>query len=151
MFKLLVDYPTQKQENNILAQYAEGRDNRNLSEFDLQPVLRGNDVVTIQKAIRKVIVEPSIVNYITSIVLKTRNWHTIEVGASPRASVNILLAARAMAACNGRDFVVPDDVKALAPWVLRHRLRLRPDAEIEGVLVDDVIRETLDSVEAPRE
>ncbi|MBT4866262.1 MAG: magnesium chelatase, partial [Planctomycetaceae bacterium] len=96
------------------------------------------------------IVEPSIINYIVSIIAKTRNWHTIEVGASPRAGVNILLAARAMAACHGRDFVVPDDVKTLTPWVLRHRIRLRPDAEIEGLLVDDVIRETLDSVEAPR-
>jgi MoxR-like ATPase len=150
MFKLIVDYPTKKQECNILAQYADGRDNRNLSEFDLKPVLRGADVVTIQKAIRRVIVEPSIINYIISIIAKTRNWHTIEVGASPRASVNILLAARAMAACHGRDFVVPDDVKTLTPWVLRHRIRLRPDAEIEGLLVDDVIRETLDSVEAPR-
>jgi MoxR-like ATPase len=150
MFKLIVDYPTQKQESNILAQYAAGRDNRNLSEFDLKPVLRGSDVVTIQKAIRRVIVEPSIINYIISIIAKTRNWHTIEIGASPRASVNILLAARAMAACHGRDFVVPDDVKTLTPWVLRHRIRLRPDAEIEGLLVDDVIRETLDSVEAPR-
>jgi MoxR-like ATPase len=150
MFKLIVDYPTQKQESSILAQYAAGQDNRNLSEFDLKPVLRGADVVTIQKAIRRVIVEPSIIDYITSIIAKTRNWHTIEVGASPRASVNVLLAARAMAACHGRDFVVPDDVKTLAPWVLRHRIRLRPDAEIEGLLVDDVIRETLDSVEAPR-
>ena len=96
------------------------------------------------------IVEPSIINYITSIVNKTRSWHTVEVGASPRASVNILLAARTMAACRGRDFVVPDDVKTLAPWVLRHRLRLRPDAEIEGQTSEDVIQEVLESVEAPR-
>jgi MoxR-like ATPase len=151
MFKLIVDYPTPKQEHDILAQYAAGKDNRNLSEFDLQPSLRAADVVTIQKAIRRVIVEPSIISYITSIIIQTRNWHTIEVGASPRAGVNVLLASRAMAACHGRDFVVPDDVKSLTPWVLRHRLRLRPDAEIEGVLVDDVIHEVLNAVEAPRQ
>lgn len=151
MFKLIVDYPTPKQEHDILAQYAAGKDNRNLSEFDLKPVLRAADVVTIQKSIRRVIVEPSIISYITSIIGQTRNWHTIEVGASPRAGVNVLLASRAMAACRGRDFVVPDDVKSLTPWVLRHRLRLRPDAEIEGVLVDDVIHEVLDAVEAPRQ
>ncbi|MDP3138269.1 MAG: AAA family ATPase, partial [Burkholderiaceae bacterium] len=77
-------------------------------------------------------------------------WHSVEVGASPRASVNLLLGARALAACYGRNFVVPDDVKQLAPWVLRHRLRLKPEAEIEGTAVDAVIREVLDSVEAPQ-
>ena len=150
MFKLLVDYPSVEQENGILNQYASGKDNRNLDEFDLQTVMKSEDVFAIQKAIRDVIVEPSVISYITSIVSKTRSWHTIEVGASPRASVNILLASRAMAACRGRDFVIPDDVKELTAWVLRHRLRLRPDAEIEGITTDDVIREVLDSVEAPR-
>ncbi len=151
MFKLLIDYPLIEQERRILSQYAEGKDNRDLSQFDLQPVMNGDDVQQIQQAISKVIVEPSIVEYISDIVAKTRSWHSISVGASPRAGVHILLAARALAACRGRDFVVPDDVKELTPWVLRHRLRLRPDAEIEGVLADDVIREVLDAVEAPRQ
>ena len=150
MFKLLVDYPTTEQENAILTQFASGKDNRNLDEFDLEPVMRAEDILSIQSAIRNVIVEPSVVSYITSIVTKTRSWHSIEVGASPRASVNILLASRAMAVSRGRDFVIPDDVKDLAAWVLRHRLRLRPDAEIEGITPDDVIRDVLDSVEAPR-
>jgi MoxR-like ATPase len=97
-----------------------------------------------------VIVEPSVVQYITGIVAKTRAWHTVAVGASPRASVNILLASRALAACRGRNFVIPDDVKELAPWVLRHRLRLRPEVEIDGTPVDEIIREILESVEAPR-
>jgi len=151
MFKLLVDYPTPKDERGILTHYANGRDNRNLDLFGLKTVLDQAGVQTILQSIANVIVEPSIINYITAIVGKTRSWHTVEVGASPRASVNMLLAARATAACRGRDFVVPDDVKELAPWVLRHRLRLRPDAEIEGVATDDVIREVLESVEAPRQ
>ena len=104
----------------------------------------------MQRAIAGVIVEPSVIAYITSIVTKTRTWHAVAVGASPRASVNILLASRAMAASRGRNFVVPDDVKELSPWILRHRVRLRPESEIEGVAPDDVIREILDSVEAPR-
>src|SRR5258707_14117783 len=87
---------------------------------------------------------------ITAIVGRTRNWHSVAVGASPRAGVNILLAARAMAACNGRNFVVPDDVKELSPWVLGHQLRMRSEAEIEGISPDDTIREILDPVEAPR-
>ncbi|MEX1097084.1 MAG: MoxR family ATPase [Planctomycetales bacterium] len=150
LFKLLVDYPTQDQEDGILAQYAAGKDNRRLDEFDLQPVMTAEQVLAVQKAVRKVIVEPSVIRYITSIVGRTRSWHAIEVGASPRASVNLLLGSRAMAACRGRDFVVPDDVKELAPWVLRHRLRLQPEAEIEGIRVEDVIREVLDAVEAPK-
>jgi MoxR-like ATPase len=150
MFKLLVDYPSQKQENEILAQYAAGKDNRNLDQFGLQQVLKSEDVLKVQRAITSIIVEPSVIHYITNIVNKTRNWHSIDVGASPRASVNILLAARAMAACRGRDFVVPDDVKDLSVWVLRHRIRLRPDVEIEGLSTDDVVKEILDSVEAPR-
>ena len=115
MFKLIVDYPGIKQERNILSQLASGKDNRNLDLFDLKPILKAEDILTVQKIISKVIVEQSIIDYITSIVTKTRSWHSIEVGASPRASVNILLASRAIAACHGRDFVIPDDVKGLDP------------------------------------
>lgn len=151
MFKLLVDYPTPEFECQILSDLAEGKDNRNLDSFDIQTTLDGEGIIALQQRIVNVIVEPQVIEYITGIVNKTREWHSVEVGASPRASVNILLAARAMAACNGRDFVVPDDVKELALWVLRHRIRLRPEAEIEGVSTDDVIREILDTVEAPRQ
>ena len=151
MFKLLVGYPTTPEEQNILQHYADGRDVRDLSRFDLTTVLSGPEVMEVQQACVGVIVEASIINYITAIVGRTRNWHSVSVGASPRAGVNILLAARAMAACHGRNFVVPDDVKELAPWVLRHRLRLRPEAEIEGIAPDDTIREILDAVEAPRQ
>ncbi|MGE5195011.1 MAG: AAA family ATPase [Deltaproteobacteria bacterium] len=151
MFKLLVGYPTSSEEQNILQHYADGRDVRDLSRFDLGTVLTGTQVLEVQETCNSVIVEPSIINYITAIIARTRNWHSVAVGASPRAGVNILLAARAMAACNGRNFVVPDDVKELTPWVLRHRLRLRPEAEIEGIAPDDTIREILDAVEAPRQ
>ncbi|MFN0054493.1 MAG: AAA family ATPase [Planctomycetales bacterium] len=151
MFKLLVDYPAPEDEQEILRHYAQGRDARDLSRFGLETVLSGGQALEVQQAIVGVIVEPSIIQYITGIVTRTRNWPTVAVGASPRAGVNMLLAARAMAACQGRNFVVPDDVKELAPWVLRHRLRLRPEAEIEGASTDDAIREILDAVEAPRQ
>ena len=151
LFKLLVDYPAQSEEKEILKSFAAGRDTRNLDDFDIKPVLQGGEILEIQRLVRSVIVEESVIDYITSIVDRTRKWHSVEVGSSPRASVNLLLASRAMAACRGRDFVVPDDVKELAPWVLRHRLRLRPDAEIEGTVTDDVVQEILDAVEAPRQ
>lgn len=150
MFKLLVDYPRIEEERGILSHYAAGRDIRDLSLFGLEPVLTGDIVLEIQQSISKVIVEESVIHYITDIVAKTRNWPTVQIGASPRASVNILLASRAMAACSGRNFVIPDDVKTLSPWILRHRVRLRPEAEIEGASTDDAIREILESVEAPK-
>jgi MoxR-like ATPase len=150
MFKLLVDYPTQQQENEILGHYAAGRNPRDIASFNLQPMMQAKDVVDVQQSVSRVIVEPKVVNYITSIVAKTRAWHSVSVGASPRGSVNLFLAVRTLAACRGRDFVTPDDVKEVAPWVLRHRLRLRPEAEIEGVTPDEVIRQVLDSVEVPR-
>lgn len=150
MFKLLVDYPTAEQEARILDNYIKGHDHRRLDSYELHPVLSGGEIVAIQQSIVGVIVEPAVVNYITAIVGKTRDWGAVEVGASPRASVNILLASRALAACRGRNFVTPDDVKQLAPWVLRHRLRLNPEAEIEGTTVEQVILDILDAVEAPQ-
>lgn len=151
IFKLLVDYPTQKQEVEILAHYAAGKDTRHLEHYGLSPVMTAEQIVEIQRSIVNVIAEPSILNYITSLVARTRSWPTIEVGASPRASVNLLLGGRALAACSGRNYVVPDDIKQLAPWVLRHRLRLKPEAEIEGLSTESVIQDVIEGVEAPKE
>lgn len=151
MFKLLVDYPHQERESEILGLFASGKDTRNLDLFDVSSLLSAEQVPQIQEACKTVIIEDSIIRYITALVGRTRSWHTVEVGASPRAGVNLLIASRALAAARGRDFVIPDDIKELSPWVLRHRLRLRPDAEFEGIQVDDVIQEILETVEAPRQ
>jgi len=150
MFKLLVDYPAPAEEVEILNHYANGRDPRTLSGFDIKPILSAADVIDIQKSVGQVILEPKIIDYIASIVGKTREWHSVSIGASPRAGVSMLLAGRTMAACRGRDFVTPDDVKEVALWVLRHRIRLRPEAELEGSTSDEVVRNILDSVEVPR-
>ncbi len=150
MFKLLVDYPSLEEEGQILDHYAAGRDPRDLTGFDVQPVMQAEEVLEVQQATSKVIVEPTVLRYITEIVAKTRSWHSVSVGASPRGSVNLLLSSRVLAACRGRNFVVPDDVKEVAPWVLRHRLILRSEAEIEGETSDGVIGQILDSVPAPR-
>jgi MoxR-like ATPase len=150
MFKLLVDYPAPAEEVEILNHYANGRDPRTLSGFDINPVLSAADVLEIQQAVGQVIIEPKIIDYIANIVGKTRDWHSVSIGASPRAGVSMLLSGRTMAACRGRDFVTPDDVKEVAMWVLRHRLRLRPEAELEGSTADEVVRNILDSVEVPR-
>ncbi len=150
MFKLLVDYPAPADEIDILGHYASGKDPRRLSDFDLQTVLKSEDVLTIQNVVKQVIIEPRLLKYIVDILDASRSWGSVTVGASPRAGVNMLLAARTLAACRGRDFVTPDDIKELAPWVLRHRLRLRPEAELEGSTPDETIRAIMDSVEAPK-
>ena len=150
MFKLLVDYPPAADEIDILGHYAAGRDPRHLNDFNLQSVMTGPDVLSIQQAVKQVIVEPKLLKYIVDILGAARTWGSVTVGPSPRAGVNMLLAARTMAACRGRDFVTPDDIKELAPWILRHRLRLRPEAELEGSTPDETIRGIMDSVEAPR-
>ncbi len=150
MFKLLVDYPPPEDEKALLALYTGGRDPRRLETFEVGPVVRAEEVLEIQGAVAGVIVEPKVIDYITSIVSRTRSWESVSIGASPRGSVNLLVASRTHAACRGRDFVTPDDVKGMAPWVLRHRLRLRPEAEIEGVTPDEVIGQILEVVEVPR-
>lgn len=150
MFKLLIDYPPPADERAILGHYAAGRNPHRLSGFDLRPVLTAEDVLAVQQAATRVIVEDKVVDYIVSIIDRTRNWHAVSVGASPRGGVNMLVAARTLAACRGRDFVTPDDIKEIAPWILRHRILLRPDVEIEGTGMDAVIAEILDSVEVPR-
>jgi MoxR-like ATPase len=150
MLKLLVDYPPPADEVGILEHYTAGRDPRRLSDFDLRPVMSAAEVLDVQSAVRQVIVEPRLLKYIVDILNAARTWNTITVGPSPRAGVNMLVAARTLAACRGRDFVTPDDIKELSPWVLRHRLRLRPEAELEGVAPDETIKAILDSVEAPK-
>lgn len=150
MFKLLVDYPPPTDEIGILEHYAAGRDPRQLWDFGLQPLLTAADVLLVQQTVKRVIVEPEILRYIVAILNASRRWGSVSVGPSPRAGVCLLLASRTMAACRGRDFVIPDDIKELAPWVLRHRLRLRPESELEGATADDAIRGILETVEVPR-
>lgn len=150
MFKLLVSYPSVEDEVRILHNYSQGYDHRRLDRQGLRPVLSAAQIIDIQQSLNGVIVEPAVLQYIAQIVVRTRSWPAVEVGASPRASVYLLLGARAMAACQGRNYVVPDDVKQIAPWVLRHRLRLSPEAEIDGTSVDAVIQNVLDAVPAPQ-
>ncbi len=150
MFKLLVDYPTQEEESTILTHLASGQDWRRLETYEVKALLDRDLLAAIQSAVATVIVEPKIIHYITSIVARTRDWHGVSVGASPRGSVNLFLASRTYAACQGRDFVTPDDVKEIAPWVLRHRILLRPEAEIEGLSSDHVVQQVLEDVEVPR-
>ncbi len=103
-----------------------------------------------RQAVSGVQVEPGIFRYISEVVGRSRDWPSLSLGASPRAGLNLLLAAKAIAAMDGRDYLVPDDVKQIAPAVLRHRVVLKPEADLEGVSAEQVVRDLLAAVEVPK-
>jgi MoxR-like ATPase len=150
MFKLLIDYPSQAEEQQILARYEKGIDLFDMEALGIRPVLDKTQILAAIAACKTVRIEESVLAYITAIVSRTRQWPGIAIGASPRASVAMLMASRACAAVRGRDYVTPDDVLHIAPWALRHRIRLTPDVIIQETTPDRVLRQVFESVEVPR-
>jgi MoxR-like ATPase len=149
LFKLDVRPPDLAVEKNILANHLAGFDAAALERLGLARVTSAAELVELSAVIRGVRVEDSLLGYIAEIVGRTRGHRSLYFGASPRASISLLLGAQARAALVGRDFVIPDDVKSLAPAALRHRVGLQPDAEIEGVTADEVVSEILREVRVP--
>ncbi|OHD05000.1 MAG: magnesium chelatase [Spirochaetes bacterium GWD1_27_9] len=150
MFKILVKYPAVEDEKNMLKMFRDGFDSGNLQNSDLQIVCGKDDFVSYKNSLDSVNIDEKILDYIMDIVSVTRKTPGIEVGASPRASIALLKASRALAAISGRDFVVPDDVKEACYPVLRHRIILESEAEIEGNSTDDFITICLGKVAVPR-
>jgi MoxR-like ATPase len=146
LLKVNVDYPSQEVEQQLLGAYVAGF---NPQDLRLNQVLSSQDLLAMQAALGQVTVSPEILEYITRLVAATRDHRSIEVGASPRASVGLLQTARAHAAANARDFLIPDDVKSFAHAVLRHRVVLHPDAELEGITQDDVVNSILAETSVP--
>jgi MoxR-like ATPase len=149
LMKVHIHHPTAHVEQRILHSYARGFDASNLDTAGITQLVSGEEIRAMRRAVKAVRVDDNIIHYITEIVGRSRSHRSVYLGASPRASIGLLISARARAATQGRDFVVPDDVKALAPAVLRHRLILHPDAEIEGTSGDDVVSEILLGVPVP--
>jgi len=150
MMKLLVDYMPKEIENLLLDKFNKGFDSHNLKQDEIQPVCDYEDIKRCREEIQKVEVRPEIINYITSIVFATRNSPSLLMGASPRASIALLLTSKTYAAMQGRNYVIPEDVKDLALPVLRHRIILKPEAGIDGLKTDTVINNILNRVEVPR-
>ncbi|RKU30294.1 magnesium chelatase [Candidatus Poribacteria bacterium] len=150
IFKLLVDYPGQEVENQILMNYHEGFDATRLEAIGIQGVFETISLREYKNAIQQITVEPSIINYIVSLAEASRSSNELILGGSPRASVALLLTSKSYAALKGRDYIIPDDVKYLMPHVYRHRIILKPEAEIEGLTPDDVVDRLLAEVEIPR-
>jgi MoxR-like ATPase len=149
LFKLLVPDPPADVEEQIVKNQAAGFDPQDLG--GLEAVASPADLSAMQKLAAGVRVTDALVTYIVEIVRRTREDRAIELGASPRASLALLRAAQVVAASQGRDFVTPDDVKPLAPAVLRHRLLLHPDAQLQGTTPDARIAAVLEAVPVPRE
>lgn len=150
LFKLIVGYPSAAEEARIVARYGEGKSAPKPAELGVEAVTTAAELGRAQAAIASITLAESIVDYVVRLVRATRESGDLVVGASPRAAVLLAGAARARAALDGRDYVIPDDVKALATAVLRHRLILSPAAEIEGKQVEAIVAALVEGTEAPR-
>lgn len=150
MFKVRVPISPASVEMEVLRRYHQGFDAHNLEAAGLRPVLTMEMFQTIREAVNAIVVEEGVLDYIVRLTSATRQSPDIVLGASTRAAIHILLAAKACAGLNGRGFVTPDDVKFVVPPVLRHRLILKPEAEIEGLDADAVIQRVLGQTEVPR-
>ena len=148
LFKIVIGYPSREEEIKILEfnQQEELREQLNA----VQKVLSAGQIIAFRQIVRQVHVEDKVIQYIAQIAQDTRSNPALFLGASPRASVAILNATKSLAAIRGRDFVTPEDVKVIAVPALRHRVMLTPEREMEGVNVDDIIRQIVNKVEVPR-
>ena len=149
LFKIDVGYPSEEEEVRILEGHHAGRDPRHAAER-VQPVLTAAQVADAQHKTRQVHAEAPLLRYVARLVHQTRNHPALYLGASPRASLALMNGAKAVAALQGRDFITPEDVQRVAFPVLRHRLLLAPEHEMEGRRPDDVIRRILEQVDVPR-
>jgi MoxR-like ATPase len=148
LFKVLVEYPTLEQEIAIISGHHQRKGHAPVEE--VKPVLNATQIKNYRQAVQHVHVEANLVNYMAQLVHETRNNPSLFLGGSPRASVALLNCAKAYAAINGRDFVTPEDVKAIVAPVLRHRIMLTPDKEMEGISADAVIKQIVNKTEVPR-
>jgi MoxR-like ATPase len=148
LFKIKIDYPTVDQEVTILQNAQQRGSNTEIDQ--VLPVVTADEIVKYQSLITGVTVEHDILSYIAAIIDKTRNNSALFLGASPRASLDILRASKAFAALEGRDFVTPEDVKTMIVPVLNHRVILTPEREMEGLQSENVIKRIVDSVDVPR-
>lgn len=149
LFKILIDHPTVEVEEALLRNVRDGFDAADLENLQLRQITSPEQVLGMQRAIQQVTIDDKIIHYIASLISNTRKHRAVQIGASPRAAIALLHTSRVEAAIQGRDFVVPDDVKTHGRAVLRHRLILQPDAEIEGVTTDEVVEAVLHETQVP--
>ena len=149
LIKIKVGYPALGDERSILERHHVSLEAKDLELMAIEPV-EFSVLAAARREIRAVKIEPVIFDYLLAIVRRTREWPTVSLGASPRASASLMLVAKAYAARDGRDFLIPDDMKLAAVPVLRHRLVLRPEAELEGFDTDRVVADILAATALPK-
>jgi MoxR-like ATPase len=148
--KIFLDYPVEGEEREVLARWNAGFNSKRLEQVDLQPLQDPSAIIQCRAEVSRARMEVGVQHYAVDIVRRTRTHPFVHYGASPRASVALLLCSKALAAIRGRDFVTPDDVRDVALPVLRHRLTLRAEAELDGVTADAVVVDILKLAEVPR-
>lgn len=150
MLKLRMDYPQQDEELNMVRQVTRSAKADMLEVSPLRTLLQAKDVLALQKIASDLPLDDQVLDYAVRLARATRSWPGLAMGAGPRASIALVRGARARALLRGGDFVMPDDIKSCALAVLRHRVRLAPELDIEGLSVDQVLQQLLDQVPAPR-
>ena len=150
LLKVLVDYPQETEEREVLRRHHAGFRPQALDAAGVHPVVGAGDLDALRAEVAAQTFDTPVVDYILAVVRATRNVDELRSGASPRAGIALLNGSKALAALRGRPFVIPDDVKELAAPALRHRVLLRPEAEVEGLTTDEVLKEIVDRVPVPR-
>jgi MoxR-like ATPase len=150
LFKIVIAYPSRDEEREVVRRHGHRSAMPRLADFGLQAVMSRETLAAIRRQVEGIRLADALVDYIVDVVRATRTHSALEFGASTRAANMLAAGARALAALQGRDFVIPDDVKLLAVPVMRHRVSLAPGAEIEGIAVDRVLGEILEQTAAPR-
>jgi MoxR-like ATPase len=148
LFKINIDYPKLNEEIDIINREHSLQNKGKLE--DIQTVLTASDIINYQKLVKQIVVEPNLLEYIAKLVVNTRENAFLYLGASPRASIAILNAAKGFAAIRGRDFVTPEDIKDAAIPVLQHRVIVTPEREMEGLTSVEIIKQIIESIEIPR-
>ena len=150
LLKIFIDYPSEKEEQFMVSAVTTGHIGDALNVDKVATFVDSNTILGIQKTVAGLRVDPKVIDYAVRIVRQSREWPGIAIGAGPRGGIALVRAARAQALLVGRDFVTPDDIKSVAIAALRHRVSLRPELEIEGRGIDEVLGSMLSTVEAPR-
>ena len=150
MFKVVAQYPSEKQEAEILTMHGGQLNLDARLDSEIQCVTSPEEIQRVTEANSKVRIDPLLIDYINKIVRLTRDWPQFYMGASPRAGISLMQGARTLAAFYGRDFAVPDDVVQIAVPVLRHRVMLTAEAEVEGQTVDQLLSDLIRTIEVPR-
>lgn len=150
MMKISISYPAEGAEKQMLSEFSKGVGNRYLYQRNLSPVASREDIIECRNLLGDITVEDSILDYILQIIQDTRQNPNIELGCSPRSALSLMAASRAHAAIRGQGFVSPDNVKAVAPSVIRHRLILTAEAELDDLIPDQIVQQTLSKIPVPR-